>query len=162
MSTRPIPESPEHALASIMDIARAALGVERVGHQPLEKIFNVGGTAPAVAEPKRRPAPLRAKALYAARRRRERIFGANGELFGDPCWDILLDLYVAEHEPRTVSISSACIAACVAQTTALRWIASLEGRGLLERKNDPQDGRRSYLRLTAVGLRLMEEALVQF
>jgi hypothetical protein len=32
------------------------------------------------------------------------------ELFKDPAWDILLDLYVARADGRGISVSSACIA----------------------------------------------------
>ncbi len=49
-----------------------------------------------------------ARESYATRRRRSRIF-QNNELFGEPAWDILLDLYIAHVEKKSVSVSSACI-----------------------------------------------------
>ena len=90
------------------------------------------------------PVPVR-QYLY-ARRLRERLLPA--ELFADPAWDVLLDLYASELEGRPVSISSACIAAAVPATTALRWLGRLEELGLTEREDDPLDSRRSYVRLT--------------
>jgi DNA-binding MarR family transcriptional regulator len=79
------------------------------------------------------------------RRLRERFFDA--ELFADPSWDIMLDLYAAEAEGKQVSVSSLCIAAAVPPTTALRWITNMTEMGLLERKQDPYDARRVYITL---------------
>jgi len=79
------------------------------------------------------------------RRRRDTMFGRS--IFADPAWDLLLDLFAAEAENRTVSISSACIAASVPSTTALRCIRRLESEGMVERLPDADDRRRSYLRL---------------
>ena len=61
-------------------------------------------------------------------------------LFAEPAWDMLLDLYIAGLECRNISISSACIASAVPQTTALRWIRHLEVHGLVERHQDRTDG----------------------
>ncbi|MBX9886020.1 MAG: winged helix DNA-binding protein [Novosphingobium sp.] len=87
-----------------------------------------------------------ARRAYADRSRRNHLFDA--DLFGEPAWDLLLDLFVATHEGRPVSVTSACIAANVPTTTALRWISALEAKGLIERANDPRDARRALLRLT--------------
>lgn len=77
---------------------------------------------------------------------RERHFPA--DLFADPAWDILLDLYASHYERRTVSVSSLCIAAHVPATTALRWIKTMCDQGLLIRESDPNDGRRIFISLT--------------
>lgn len=87
-----------------------------------------------------------ARRAYADRRRRDHLFDA--DLFGEPAWDLLLDLFVATREGRPVSVTSACIAANVPTTTALRWISALEAKGLVVRENDPRDARRALLRLT--------------
>jgi DNA-binding MarR family transcriptional regulator len=89
-----------------------------------------------------------------ARRLRDAFFGQN--LFEDPAWDMLLDLYAAHLEGGQVSVSSLCIAAAVAPTTALRWIGKLTGAGLLERQPDPLDRRRAFMALSAKALRGME------
>lgn len=73
-------------------------------------------------------------------------------LFGDPCWEMLIDLGISHIERRSVSVSSLCIAAGIPQTTALRRISDLEKIGLVRRSKDPEDGRRIYVHLTDVGL----------
>lgn len=70
------------------------------------------------------------------------------DLFADPAWDLLLDLFAATMERRRVSVSNACVAAAVPPTTALRWIGTLEARGLIRRVADPKDRRVTYLRLS--------------
>lgn len=95
-----------------------------------------------------------AREAYHVRRRRTRYLP--GDLFGEPTWDILLDLYVATRENRPVPTTSACIGAHVPPTTALRWLRILETRGLVEREEDGRDGRRTFVRLSAQGLAAME------
>ena len=80
------------------------------------------------------------------RRLRDRFFVSG--LFEDPAWDMLLDLFAAELENVRVSVSSLCIAAAVAPTTALRWIARMTEAGLFERVPDPTDRRRAFMCLT--------------
>ncbi|MDR6786988.1 hypothetical protein J2Y58_000326 [Sphingomonas sp. BE138] len=82
-----------------------------------------------------------------ARRLRDRFFGDG--LFEDPAWDMLLDLFAARLEGARVSVSSLCIAAAVAPTTALRWIGKLTAARLLDRAPDPDDRRRAFVALTA-------------
>ena len=90
------------------------------------------------------------RAILKARRNRSQYFP--GDLFADPAWDILLELYAAELGQRRIAISSLCIGAAVPATTALRWINTLEQKGLISRQNDPFDGRRVYARLSESGL----------
>jgi hypothetical protein len=86
-----------------------------------------------------------ARAYLARRRARERILPP--EVFAEPAWDILLDLFVARSEHRFVSVSGACIASAVPPTTALRWITKLEELGLVQRIADDLDRRRIWLKL---------------
>lgn len=90
----------------------------------------------------------RAKAvrkMLRQRRMREQYFPA--DLFADPAWDMLLDLYAARLERQPVSVSSLCIAAAVPATTALRWIKTMTDAGLFVREADPHDGRRIFIAL---------------
>lgn len=97
-----------------------------------------------------------ARQTYEDRRRRSKIFRSEA-LFGEPAWDILLDLFIATKERRRVSVTSACIGSAVPSTTALRWIAILEKQGLLVREADPSDARRVYVKLSARGYAAMLE-----
>ncbi len=97
-----------------------------------------------------------ARQTYEDRRRRTKIFQTE-ELFGEPAWDILLDLFIAAKERRRVSVTSACIGSAVPSTTALRWISILERTGLLMREADPGDARRVYVRLSPRGYDAMLE-----
>lgn len=98
-----------------------------------------------------------AREVYAERRRRHKYLPA--DLFGEPTWDILLDLYIASREDRRVPTTSSCIGAHVPPTTALRWLRILEMRGLVEREDDGRDGRRTFVRLTRHGLSAMDASL---
>jgi DNA-binding transcriptional ArsR family regulator len=98
-----------------------------------------------------------ARETYAVRRRRHKALPA--DLFGEPTWDILLDLYIAAREDRRVPTTSACIGAHVPPTTALRWLRILEARGLVEREDDGRDGRRTFVRLSDGGLGAMDKTL---
>ncbi|WP_233996698.1 MarR family winged helix-turn-helix transcriptional regulator [Porphyrobacter sp. CACIAM 03H1] len=96
-----------------------------------------------------------ARKIYALRRKRASIFG-NPDLFGEPAWDILLDLYIAQGEGKQVSVSSACIGSAAPATTGLRWLSVLADQGLVVRENDPEDHRRVLVRLTGAGLTAMD------
>lgn len=113
--------------------------------------------APRSFRPMPRPQPVsdlvtgRGKAksvrqLIGKRRMREQYFPA--ELFADPAWDMLLDLYAARLEQQMVSVSSLCIAAAVPATTALRWIKTLTDAGLFVREADEKDGRRIFIAMS--------------
>lgn len=122
---------------------------------------------PRFVEPAPKPQPLDprlvgphlavAREIYAERRRRHKYLPA--DLFGEPTWDILLDLYIAAREDRRVPTTSACIGAHVPPTTALRWLRILEARGLVEREDDGRDGRRTFVCLTPSGLSAMDACL---
>ena len=102
-----------------------------------------------------RGALVLARKTYALRRKRAAIFG-NPDLFGEPAWDILLDLFIADGEGKTVSVSSACIGSAAPATTGLRWLGVLADEGLVVRENDQEDHRRVMVRLTPAGHAAME------
>lgn len=94
------------------------------------------------------PLADRARAVYAARRRRDAMLGAATSFFHDPAWDILLDLFIQAEDQQIVSVSSACVGACVAHTTALRCLKAMERKGVVSFRRDPFDKRRHFVSLT--------------
>lgn len=95
----------------------------------------------------------KAKEMYECRRTRDKVFGA--DMFGEPAWDIMLDLFISECDGRRISVTSACIASCVPKATALRVIKQLEKTDMVIRQRDPDDARRSYVRLSQAALQTM-------
>lgn len=87
------------------------------------------------------------------RRNRDCFF--ENDLFADPAWDMLLELYASALAQIRVSVSNLCTAAAVPATTALRWINQLEDQGLIARRADPTDGRRCFIMLSEKGLGAM-------
>lgn len=140
-------EEREHLARLHAEVARVAELLARLGER---------GAAGGRAEDRHTtfaPAPTEAlvtpgtvRDVLRARRLRDRFFG-NG-LFEDPAWDMLLDLFAARLEGGRVSVSSLCIAAAVAPTTALRWIGKLTALRLLVREPDASDRRRAFVALS--------------
>lgn len=98
-----------------------------------------------------------AKETYDARQRRFSYF--RKDLFGEPAWDILLDLFVEMGIGKRVSVTAACLGSGAPSATALRYITLLQDEGLVDRQGDPNDGRRSWLSSTAHGKEIMREYL---
>ena len=80
------------------------------------------------------------------RLKRNDIIGA--ELFRDPAWDMLLDLFASHERGERVSAIALSLSSGVPQSTALRTIQRLEEKGLIVREGDPDDLRRSWIRAT--------------
>lgn len=108
-----------------------------------------------------RSAPAANRALdnaqKASRRRllRRQLVGTP-ELFGEPAWDVLIDLFIHEAQGKPVSTSSFCIASGLPMSSALRLLQRLCDQGLVTREADRDDGRRNFIRLAPpLGQRLM-------
>ncbi|RVQ68774.1 hypothetical protein EKN06_00630 [Croceicoccus ponticola] len=101
-----------------------------------------------------------ARAIHAARRRRDRWFDRG--LFGEPSWDILLDAFQHKASGKQLTTKSVCFASGVASTTALRWIGVMEEAGLLRRTPSERDRREMLVELTDEGFRAMTLYLLDF
>jgi hypothetical protein len=99
-----------------------------------------------------------ATSIYRARRRRLDYFDA--DLFAEPAWDMLLDLFVNKALGRRISTTSLCLAADAAQATGLRYLAILEAKGLVRRRPAPDDGRVTLVDLTPLGYKQMRRYVV--
>jgi len=102
-----------------------------------------------------------AATLYAARRKRESLFSGS-DVFHDPAWDILLELYIAHTKNRRLTIKSVSIGSQAPPTTALRYLDILEKDGYVERAWDEADNRRVFVTLTKVGLEFLDKALPSY
>jgi DNA-binding MarR family transcriptional regulator len=90
-----------------------------------------------------------ATALRAERRMRQQLFGA--ELFAEPIWDILLDLFIAEC--RGVSLLPTTLGGrgALARETNQRCLTALEYNGYVQLRPASGARRRGSLRLTEAG-----------
>lgn len=112
-----------------------------------------GGYGAARAVQPRLPDPRQVRQMIANRQARGRFF--DPELFGDPAWDMLLDLTAAHGEGAQVSVTSLCIAAGVPATTALRWLTQMVETGIFRRVPDPLDRRRAFIALSDTAMASM-------
>jgi hypothetical protein len=97
--------------------------------------------------------------VYRSRRRRARHF--DPQMFAEPAWDMLLDLFIAKARGKQIRTISLCHASEVPATTALRWIGVLAKHGLVERRLAPDDQRAKLIALTDKGYRVMRQYLIE-
>lgn len=79
------------------------------------------------------------------------------ELFSDPCWEMLLDLYDASLSKHEVSVTSLAAASGVPFTTALRRMDELQHHHLITRTDDLGDKRRINVKLTEGATKAIEK-----
>ena len=89
--------------------------------------------------------PRLAAAEIMRREKRGQLFGA--DLFSDPAWDILLNLYVSEEAGRVANATSVAIGCNASATVVLRYLEALEEAGHVSR--DGTDKRLDRIRLTS-------------
>ena len=143
-------DDPPGLVSSLRTLARAMLALTENDAAAAERTEPRG-------ESERRQRGKLARDLHRERARRAEFFP--GDLFGEPAWDILLDLYAAARANELRSIKSACLSSHAPEATALRYIEQLAAHGLVERKPDRTDKRRKYLSLTPLGERKMRDYL---
>lgn len=101
-----------------------------------------------------------AQEIVRSRRRRAAVFQSD-DLFGEPAWDILLGLYVADDAHLKLSVTEVCDVAAVPLTTGLRWIERLESAAWVRRIPDPVDRRRFWVLLTERASNVMRDYLAE-
>lgn len=89
------------------------------------------------------------RGVLAARKRRQKYFPER--FFGEPAWDMLLELFASDIDGQRISIMSLCAAADAADATGVRWFGTLEQAGLTRREQDTEDKRRAWVQLTPKG-----------
>jgi len=95
-------------------------------------------------------AALRIRHVHDAR---IRLFGA--DLSTDPIGSVLIGIYLAEAEGRSIGLGKIATYAGIANSTAARWVTVLQQRGIVEWKQDAAID----LRLTQSGLDRVEAML---
>lgn len=95
------------------------------------------------------------QSVLLVRRARADLLGA--DIFSDPAWDILLELYGARLGERRVSSLDLARAIGTPVSTTIRWIASLNSHGLTEFVPGPTESSRLSVRLTQTGAARMEQ-----
>lgn len=149
------PSLETHNLAEIASQLAALADGLRSGSGKVEDAPSPSANATRSPVETRRLYIRMARQTYGDRRRRETILG-NSDLFGEPAWDILLDLYIAQGTAQEVSVSSACIGSAAPATTGLRWLGVLQEAGLVVRINDDEDHRRVLVKLSPEGASRMD------
>lgn len=124
------------------------------------------GRAEQVIPPRGEPTPRSDQATRLAlarvlldQRRLRRDFLPD-ELFHEPAWDMLLALYLAWHEGRTMNVKTLVGASDAPVTTSQRWIDHLAKSNLVTRVVDPADRRRIEVSLSQTGLQAIEKYLI--
>lgn len=147
----------ERASPALFEMNRAE--VETLSRLLSKVIATTSDQTECAVTPDRVQKVARAEAYYRFRRKRENVaeelFGK--DLFVDPNWDMLLDLYIHTVRGIPVRITSACLASYSPATTALRHIGKLERRGIVKKMPHEKDGRVLQLKLTDKGLAMMDD-----
>lgn len=124
--------------------------------------------APGAAADQNDPADDSEQRLLAAiakselhnRRRRDSLI--RHDLFAEPAWDLLLNLYIEHHGHQPVDVERLCAAAAVPPTTALRWIGILMENDLVTLCPRAGESADAQLELSARGVEEMERYLRDF
>ena len=93
-----------------------------------------------------------AQVQAAKRERARRQLYLPSDLFAEPAWDILLELYAFELVSRLVSESELAERIDAPGTTTARWMKLLEAEDLIARRVDPDHFREVRISLTPKGL----------
>lgn len=107
------------------------------------------GDRPVPPSADRKALLSRARIVFAARRIRAKHF--DRDLFGEPAWEILLALYIAEESGPRFTISRLAESIGVPLSTVVRWMRTLEEKSLVGRIDHPTDRR-------VVSIRLLDKA----
>ena len=93
--------------------------------------------------------------------KRLRYIIVSQDLFSDPYWDILMELFYARLKGKNVSVSAVATAGNMAQTTGLRYIDSLVAMEYIYREKDNWDGRKVFIRMAEKPFLLMKEYFIR-
>lgn len=89
------------------------------------------------------------RSVLLVRRARADVLGE--QLFSDPAWDILLELYAAKLGDRKMSLADVARAIDTPQSTTQRWVKALEEHGLVQSRIDSTKADLFWIALTDQG-----------
>ena len=92
-------------------------------------------------------------------RRRRRYDEFNPALFGEPAWDMLLELYVRETSGASSTAEQLQTASATPSSTAGRWLQRLENDQLIARRDHPHDRETVFVELTDQGRQTLDRYL---
>jgi hypothetical protein len=101
-----------------------------------------------------------ARSEFHNRRRRDSLI--RYDLFAEPAWDMLLDLYIQHHRGQPVAVDRLWAAAGAASTTALRWLGLLIEKELVIRSSCAGEDDIDRVALSEQGIDEMERYLRDF
>lgn len=134
-----------HAINSVLTTRRSATDRSRLGAGTIRPGASNAGLCS--------DAELREGALKALRQVRDlRVRYLPDELFSDPCWEMLLDVYRSHLASTPVAVAELVMGSGAPTATANRRIEEMEEHGLLERLRESPDSQKSYVTLTEIGL----------
>jgi DNA-binding MarR family transcriptional regulator len=93
--------------------------------------------------------------------KRLRYIIVSQDLFSDPYWDILVELFHARLRCKNITVSAIATAGNMPQTTGLRYIESLLAMEYIYREKDDWDGRKVFVRISDKAFLLMKEYYVR-
>jgi DNA-binding MarR family transcriptional regulator len=148
MATRGIGEGGGRTLLEDLgrDLTHLAAMIVHLAENDASRRQVIAGQAPVTAQ--------QVGFLISTRHARSAVFDLD---LANAGWSVLLELYHARLEGRTVRISRLATDARIATATAMRWLDQLGGHGLVERRPDPQGGRGVVVSLTEQGGGAMDD-----
>lgn len=125
-----------------------------------DKTGNEASDAPPLGGNEKEQLAAIAQSEFHNRRRRDSLI--RYDLFAEPAWDMLLDLYIQHHRGQPVAVDRLCTAAATASTTALRWLGLLIEKELVTRSSSAEDDGIPRVVLSDRGISEMERYLRDF
>lgn len=128
--------------------------------QPDEPGPNEASDIPALGGSEQDQLAAIARSEFHNRRRRDSLI--RYDLFAEPAWDMLLDLYIQHHRGQPIAVDRLCTAAGAVSTTALRWLGLLVEKGLVIRSSTAGEDGTVRVALSEQGIGEMERYLRDF
>lgn len=98
-----------------------------------------------------------ARAILHLRRQRKEDF--DGSLFGEPAWEMLLELYVRDASGSVSTVAELLAISDAPVSTAARWLVHLDKLGFVTRRSHPLDAKTEFVDLTAEAKGALERHL---